>query len=64
MGGIIYEDNTSAALAQSLGELLQDIDSLNEMGRVGREAVLHKYSNEHLAHSLIDNILAPALANF
>jgi glycosyltransferase involved in cell wall biosynthesis len=63
-GGIIYEDNTSAALAQSLGELLQDIDSLNEMGRVGREAVLHKYSNEHLAHSLIDNILAPALANF
>jgi len=63
-GGILYENNTPEALARSLGELLQDINSLNEMGRAGRKAVLHKYSNEKLAHSLIDNILAPALANF
>jgi glycosyltransferase involved in cell wall biosynthesis len=63
-GGIIYEENTPDALARAIEELLQDINGLNEMGGAGCEAVLHKYSNEHLAHSLIDNILAPALVNF
>jgi glycosyltransferase involved in cell wall biosynthesis len=63
-GGIIYEDNSPEALAQAIEKLLLDINGLNEMGGAGCEAVLHKYSNEHLAHSLIDNILAPALASF
>jgi hypothetical protein len=32
------------------------------MGIFGRDVVLEKYSNEKLAKSLVDNILAPAIA--
>ena len=63
-GGLIYEENTPQALAKSLDQLLKNPNESKKMGISGRTAVLQKYSNKKLALSLVDNILAPALAKF
>ena len=63
-GGLIYEENTPQALAKSLDQLLKTPNESKKMGISGRTAVLQKYSNKKLALSLVDNILAPALAKF
>ena len=61
-GGIIYEVNNSNALAETLDQMLKDPKVSKKMGLLGREMILNKYSNEKLAQSLVDNILAPTLA--
>ena len=59
-GGIIYENND---LPIALEQILKDSEVSKKMGIYGRNLVIQKYSNEKLAKSLIDNILAPAIAN-
>ena len=61
-GGIIYEDNNPGDLASALDQVLKDSKGSKKLGIAGRDIVLKKYSNEKLAKSLIDNILAPAIA--
>jgi glycosyltransferase involved in cell wall biosynthesis len=61
-GGIIYEENNPSDLANALDQILKDPKGSKKMGIIGRDAVLEKYSNEKLAKSLVDNILAPAIA--
>ena len=61
-GGIIYEDNNPSDLAIALDQILKDSEGSKKMGIFGRDVVLEKYSNEKLAKSLVDNILAPAIA--
>ena len=61
-GGIIYEKNNPSDLANALDQILKDSKVSKKMGMTGRDAVLAKYSNEKLAKSLVDNILAPAIA--
>ena len=61
-GGIIYEENNPSGLAETLDQILKDPKGSKKMGMAGRDVVLEKYSNEKLAKSLVDNILAPAIA--
>ena len=63
-GGLIYDKNNPETLAQSLDEILKNPKEFKQKGINGRTAVLDKYSNKKLAQSLVDNILAPALAKF
>ena len=62
-GGVIYENNDPPTLAQSIEQLLDDPEGSKKIGLHGHNQVIQKYSNESLANSLIDNILAPALTN-
>ncbi|MDC1004057.1 glycosyltransferase family 4 protein [Opitutales bacterium] len=61
-GGIIYEENNPSDLAIALDQILKDSEVSKKMGIFGRDVVMEKYSNEKLAKSLVDNILAPAIA--
>ena len=61
-GGIIYEENNPSDLANALDQILKVSKDSKKMGITGRDAVFAKYSNEKLAKSLVDNILAPAIA--
>lgn len=60
-GGIIYENNDPLELVQVIERLLDDPEGSKKMGLHGHREVAQKYSNEFLAKSLVDNILAPAL---
>ena len=62
-GGVIYENNDPPSLAQSIERLLDNPERGKKMGLHGHREVIQKYSNDTLAKSLIDNILAPALTN-
>jgi glycosyltransferase involved in cell wall biosynthesis len=61
-GGIIYEENDPRGLADALDQILKDPKGSKKMGMAGRDAVFAKYSNEKLAKSLINNILAPTIS--
>ena len=43
-------------------QILKDPKGSKKMGMAGRDAVFAKYSNEKLAKSLINNILAPTIS--
>ena len=61
-GGIIYEENDPSGLADGLDQILKDPKGSKKMGMAGSAAVFAKYSNEKLAKSLINNILAPTIS--
>lgn len=48
-GGLLCRPNDPAALAEALGELLDDPARAAELARRGRQAVLEKFSPEHMA---------------
>jgi glycosyltransferase involved in cell wall biosynthesis len=52
-GGVIYEPNTSDALASKLAEILSDNEKLKEMGKNGREAVENKYNTNELTRQML-----------
>lgn len=52
-GGVIYEPNTSDALASKLAEILSDNVKLKEMGKNGREAVENKYNTNELTRQML-----------
>jgi glycosyltransferase involved in cell wall biosynthesis len=58
-GGLLYEKNEPVPLADALEDLLARPEEAHAMGQCGHEAVLHGFSNLHLAKELVDNILAP-----
>jgi glycosyltransferase involved in cell wall biosynthesis len=61
-GGIIYQENDPSGLADALDQILKDPKGSKKMGMAGRDAVFAQYSNEQLAKSLINNILAPTIS--
>lgn len=58
-GGIIYEENDPASLANALEDLLSRPDEAHAMGNRGHKIVAERFSNARLAKELVDNILAP-----
>ena len=58
-GGLLYEQNEPASLANALEDLLSRPNEAHAMGRRGHEVVAERFSNERLANELVDNILAP-----
>ncbi len=58
-GGTIYPLDQSEGLVKALGYLLDNPEKAIQMGLQGRQSVVKKYSNDQLAQSLVDNILAP-----
>ena len=60
-GGVLYEGNEVNDLADALEGLLAKPAEAFAMGAKGREVVLKRFSNDHLAKELVDNILAPNL---
>ncbi len=58
-GGLLYEENEPASLANALEDLLSRPNEAHAMGRRGHEIVAERFSNERLANELVDNILAP-----
>jgi len=57
-GGITYSTTEPKSLLHALGEQLRDPSGCSAMGKQGRAAVHEKFSNEGLAHQLVENILA------
>ena len=53
-GGLLYEPDKPAALADSLEKLLLDKDYAAHLGKNGRRAVLEKFNIERSAERLID----------
>lgn len=53
-GGLIYEPNTSDALAEKLKSLLSDTDKLLELSKNGRKAVLDKFSSNKLTEKMLN----------
>jgi glycosyltransferase involved in cell wall biosynthesis len=52
-GGLIYEPNTGAALAQAMTSLLEDHDRMLRMGRQGRDAVRAGYSIDDMVKNML-----------
>jgi glycosyltransferase involved in cell wall biosynthesis len=53
-GGLLYEDNSAAALAAALEPLLLDPNYAWELGKQGRDAIVEKFSIEHTAKEMIN----------
>jgi len=53
-GGLVYEPNTSEALADKLKSLLSDPDKLLELSKNGRQAVLDKFSSKKLTEKMLN----------
>jgi glycosyltransferase involved in cell wall biosynthesis len=53
-GGLLYEPNKPASLADSLAKLLLNKDYASQLGKTGKEAVLEKFNIERSAQRLID----------
>lgn len=51
-GGILYEPNTTEALASALGRLLADPEGSRTLGRAGRRAVAERYTVGRMAAGL------------
>ena len=58
-GGLLYDESQPFALADALEDLLSRPDEARSMGLQGQKMVRQRFSNEHLAKELVDNILAP-----
>jgi glycosyltransferase involved in cell wall biosynthesis len=58
-GGLLYDESQPSALADALEDLLSRPDEARSMGLQGQKIVRQRFSNEHLAKELVDNILAP-----
>jgi glycosyltransferase involved in cell wall biosynthesis len=53
-GGILYEPNDPAHLAEALSSMLDDPDRIREMGEKGRKVVMEHYSMENMANGILD----------
>tara|TARA_Y100001968_G_C19383764_1_gene731709 strand:+ start:208 stop:1503 length:1296 start_codon:yes stop_codon:yes gene_type:complete len=58
-GGLLYDESQPSALADALEDLLSRPNQARSMGLQGQKIVRQRFSNEHLAKELVDNILAP-----
>ena len=53
-GGILYEPNDPAHLAEALSSMLDDPDRVREMGKKGRKVVMEHYSMQNMANNILD----------
>ncbi|MHC5036232.1 MAG: glycosyltransferase family 4 protein [Planctomycetota bacterium] len=52
-GGVLYEPNNAAKLADALASLLTDPEKAQALGRSGREAVFERFGAEKMAQRLV-----------
>lgn len=53
-GGILYEPNDPASLAQALSSMLNDPDRIRELGKKGRKVVMERFSMQIMANNILD----------
>ena len=53
-GGILYEPNDPAHLAEALSSMLDDPDRIREMEEKGRKVVMEHYSMQNMANNILD----------
>jgi glycosyltransferase involved in cell wall biosynthesis len=53
-GGILYEPNDPAHLAEALSSMLDDPDRIRDMGEKGRKVVMEHYSMQNMANNILD----------